>query len=130
MPRRKGRWSQETWGNLSSVPESLIPHLSKATDGTCLRASAGGSYGIDRSGGQNGIPRGLEGPDACTWGGAAGALPGAGVACFISLGASPAVAVSWPRSPEVKGPHFAAGGNSRNHPSPCTPRLWVPPSSG
>ena len=92
-PRWKGHWSQETWGNLSNVPESLIPHLSKAMDGTCLRTSAGGSNEIDRSGGQNWIPRCVVGPDACTWGGV-GELPGAGVSCFISLGASPAVAVT------------------------------------
>lgn len=41
-PHWKGHWSQETWGNSSNVPESVIPHLSEATASTCLRASAGG----------------------------------------------------------------------------------------
>lgn len=35
----KGSRSPETWGNSPKVPESQIPHLSRATDGTCLRAS-------------------------------------------------------------------------------------------
>lgn len=90
-PRRKGHWSQETWGDLSNVPESLIPHLSNATD---LPQTISGQLLRNRSFWKpEWDPRCLVGPDACTWGGA-GALPGAGVACFISLGASPTVAVS------------------------------------
>lgn len=58
----------ETWGNLSGVSESQTPHLSKAADGTCLRASsAPANRSIVREAGV-GSPMG-NAAEACVLGG-------------------------------------------------------------